>query len=214
MNALNSLPAAITRRAVSLDLDEVLVQRSKRHEGPEHLDKLIARRRDSYEPELRPAAEQLRSAVEVGEVATFGEAKRWLLDWGLTHLEPSADKLGKVRRILDYWHQQKTFRLRFLPTGDCWRATSYLNFSGSSGEFATALLKRWFERWEAVPVTHHGTMMNFEVGNPPHTAADAADVAWEHYQLAQGTTNLRGVDLSLYAQALIGHARWSLHEKP
>lgn len=170
-------PAAITARALALDLDKALAERSNRHRAD--LNDLAAW--TARDPARRLAADQLRSAAGAGEVTTFGDGERWLLDWEVTHTRPTNDEIQQIRQgSLDYWHRELSFRLLLLPTAEPWRTTSYLDLFGSGGEFATALLKRWYERWGAVAVTHHGTMMNFEVVDPPSGIADVVGLAWEH----------------------------------
>jgi hypothetical protein len=202
-------PAAIVDRALAADETTMLRERANRH-GHD-----VDAELEYYSVEHGPEPSVILEALEVGEIPSVGEVGKWVLDWRLRHLPDGHSDAEQWREYtLDYWHEEPVGHIFFFPTGDPWRVTSYWGFFGSGGELSTLLLKKWFDRWDAKVVAHSGTMMNFEVGNPPKSLAEAAEVAWEHYLLAQCTTTLPSIPLFEYALALVGHPRWSLHEKP
>lgn len=81
-------------------------------------------------------------------------------------------------------------------------------------EVFVSLLHRWHRRWKAAVSAHFGTLLDFQVGDPPTSARDVLAVSIEQAVLAHCTTLLPGVSVRDHARALAGRSAWHLHERP
>lgn len=107
--------------------------------------------------------------------------------------------------------------LVLLPTPHAEEALAYLHWyameRGSAEDFI-ALLRRWRERHGAELWAHYGTMLEFEVSEPPQNMDSALALAREHDLAAPCTLALPGIPLRHHALGLVGHNTWFLHERP
>ena len=153
-----------------------------------------------------------RAEVLAAEPKTRFELDRWLLDWELAH--------GGVRNPGSFrpeWFEPDHVFLLLLPTASGWESLAYLNWYGTSdfgSESYIALGRSWQRRFGAELVAHYGTMLQCLVGDPPSDARAAWTVAREHDLAGPCTIGLSGDALRHYAQALVGHERWFLHDRP
>ncbi|MGE4073814.1 MAG: DUF4253 domain-containing protein, partial [Lysobacterales bacterium] len=107
--------------------------------------------------------------------------------------------------------------LVLLPTADGTESLAYMHWFGMEGQRPEAyvrLLKSWSERFGAEIYAHYGTMLEFTVSRPPTDFDTALALADEHERVAPCTLMLPGIPLRHYAEGLIGHQTWFLHERP
>lgn len=107
--------------------------------------------------------------------------------------------------------------LVLLPTPHSEEALAYLHWYGMErgpADGFIALLRRWRERHGAELWAHYGTMLEFEVRQPPGDFDTALELAREHDLAAPCTLALPGIPLRHHALGLMGHGTWFLHERP
>lgn len=107
--------------------------------------------------------------------------------------------------------------LVLLPTPHSEEALAYLHWYGMErgpADGFIALLRRWREQHGAELWAHYGTMLEFEVGQPPEDFDTALVLAREHDLAAPCTLALPGIALRHHALGLVGHSTWFLHERP
>jgi hypothetical protein len=107
--------------------------------------------------------------------------------------------------------------LVLLPTNLGPHALAYMHFYGmrrGRPEGYVRLLQHWSERYGAELYAHYGTMLEFKVSRPPTDLETALELAREHELVAPCTLILPGIALRHYAEGLIDHPMWFLHERP
>lgn len=107
--------------------------------------------------------------------------------------------------------------LVLLPTADGSESLAYMHWYGMEGQRPEAfvrLLESWSERFGAELYAHYGTMLEFTVSRPPADLDTALALALEHECVAPCTLMLPGIPLRHYAEGLIGHPIWFLHQRP
>ncbi len=203
-------PQGLIRKSRQVDVDafiEALAESRSEYETPsETLD---------YEMEATRYAcgrEPAREAIAQNTFKTTYDLDRWLLDWEL-----AIGGVNEPKNARFDWFEPDNAFLLLLPTASSWETLAYLNWYGTSdhgSEFYIALGKSWETRFGAELIAHYGTMLQCLVARPPRDAQDAWEVAREHDLAAECTLALPGTAVRHYAQGLVGHNRWFLHERP
>lgn len=106
--------------------------------------------------------------------------------------------------------------LLLLPVDCGWETLAWASWYGAEGADAevVAVLRRWHEQYGAELYANYGTMLEFKVSKPPTNPMDAWKLASQHDLLAPSNLASPGLTVRQYAQGLIGHDRWFLHERP
>jgi hypothetical protein len=107
--------------------------------------------------------------------------------------------------------------LVLLPTTQAADSLAYMHWFGMERgrpEGYVRLLQHWSERYGAELYAHYGTMLEFKVSRPPADLETALELAREHELVAPCTLILPGIALRHYAEGLIDHPIWFLHERP
>lgn len=130
--------------------------------------------------------EPAREAIAQNTFKTTYDLDRWLLDWEL-----AIGGVNEPKNARFDWFEPDNAFLLLLPTASSWET-----------------------RFGAELIAHYGTMLQCLVARPPRDAQDAWEVAREHDLAAECTLALPGTAVRHYAQGLVGHNRWFLHERP
>ncbi|MCU0756694.1 MAG: DUF4253 domain-containing protein [Xanthomonadales bacterium] len=107
--------------------------------------------------------------------------------------------------------------LVLLPTAQAADSLAYMHWYGMERgrpECYVRMLQHWSERYGAELYAHYGTMLEFKVSRPPADLDTALELAREHELVAPCTLILPGIALRHYAEGLIDHPVWFLHERP
>lgn len=107
--------------------------------------------------------------------------------------------------------------LVLLPTAQAADSLAYIHWWGMGRgrpEGFVRMLQHWSARYGAELYAHYGTMLEFKVSRPPTDFEAALALAREHELVAPCTLILPGIALRHYAEGLIDHPIWFLHERP
>ncbi|AFY60159.1 DUF4253 domain-containing protein [Synechococcus sp. PCC 6312] len=143
--------------------------------------------------------------------------EQWLWNWEINYSLEQEITPEINTSYLDWFESGMMKALVLLPTPNSWECLAYLHWFGAcqvGSDVAMTFLKRWQEQYQANLVCHYGTMLQFQVGQPPQTPAEAWQLAWEQYTLAPYTLDASGIAPRHQAHALLHLDRWFLHERP
>ncbi len=213
-------PEAICARAEAVDPDAALAE----------VEALAdAERWEEWDDEIRFELEATAAThgsspgladvrVALGDDPGRRTLERWLFAWELAAESGRTTPEPPVGGHLDWYVPSDECAVVLLPTVDGWQAPAWVPFFGAEGEGGTerliAVMRTWHDRFGAEIVAHWGTMLQFVVGRPPATAAEAFPVAMAHDLLATATLPLPGVSVRAHARALVGRPTWFLHDRP
>lgn len=214
IGSIDSLPEPLSEPALDDRVGAIVEQRDSvftmdDNELQHHLN------RTSDRVGRAPSVDDVREALgpAIGDI----ELNRWLFDWELEQLD---GQLGSYSdsHLMPYRPASGAAGVVLLPVAEPWKAAALMGFYGVDSvvtdEVYISLLHRWNRRWHAAVTTHFGTLLDFQVGNPPTTAQDLLALSIEQAVLAQCTTLLPGVSIRDHARALADRSSWHLHERP
>lgn len=146
------------------------------------------------------------------------DLERWLLDWEEAHATTPGPEMAEHN---DWFEPDEgEAHLLFLPTSSSAESLAYLEFwaedgvAGASTARLVAILRSWNERFGAELIAHWGTMLQFNVANPPDTLDAAWEIATEIDLIAPSTNELPGIVVRDAARTLWRRRTWFLHERP
>ena len=203
-------PRSFIATARSFDPEELLAELVEGSYPLDEEDQL-----DAWRSELEAAG---ISADDAGFDAAWAECagdrlrfERWLVA-----LEAAQGAADSERGRQEHFDPDNAW-LVLLPTPHSEEALAYLHWYGMErgpADGFIALLRRWRERNGAELWAHYGTMLEFEVRQPPEDFVTALELAREHDLAAPCTLALPGIPLRHHALGLMGHGTWFLHERP
>lgn len=101
-----------------------------------------------------------------------------------------------------------------LPASESWMAPCFLKLGGYNyaprAEALSAVCKYWFDRYEARITAVTNCTIEFMVGRPPQTKADAVELALQHYRVCDDIVDQNYESMAAYAACLQNATVWSL----
>lgn len=197
-------PAAIVAAAGSVDLKSFFAELRSPATDEEWLDFI--------------QSELLAAGVEADATAIWADCggDRFQFERALAERERALGLSDPERGRQSTFEPDETL-LALLPTMDGAESLAYMHWYGMECQRPEAyvrLLQDWSERFGAELYAHYGTMLEFTVSRPPADLDTALALADEHERVAPCTLSLPGISLRHYAEGLIGHRTWFLHERP
>lgn len=166
---------------------------------------------------VSPNPQEAKTALNSGKIITEIDFERWLFNWQLDNV-PQEQLLAIPDLTYLEWYDlsiRDTVPLLLLPTLNSWDTLAYIHFYGAiNSAEAIAILKHWYDIYDAELVAHYDTMLHFFVRQKPQTLSEAFELACQHYEFAECTLILPGVSIREHARALLHIERWFLHERP
>lgn len=101
-----------------------------------------------------------------------------------------------------------------LPVSEAWMAPCFLKLGcynyAPRAEALSAVCKYWFDRYGARITAVTNRTIEFMVGNPPQTRADAVELALQHYTVCDDIVDQNYESMAAYAACLQNATVWSL----
>lgn len=137
--------------------------------------------------------------------------------WAYQRVLSDPELVRKVRRDARWavqtgnWYTPERVWLVLLPTSSPWLAPYWVDFYGfGGGEELAAVLRQWYERYDAYLVADWYTMLQLLVDRPPKAAEESWTLAGQMLEL---TTHLEAHQWEL-AVTLPESEAWFLHNRP
>ncbi|MGI9263761.1 MAG: DUF4253 domain-containing protein [Gammaproteobacteria bacterium] len=199
------LPAAIIEASEHVDVDRYLEQRARESDEDDDTDWVL----EEIEAELgrRPEPAELDASI----VYKVHRADRWAFD---RQLEQGNVEDRTVESQTEFPPGKPVLLL--MPTASGAETLAWSSWCGAEGcEAETiAVLRDWTRKFGAELYANYGTMLEFNVANPPGDPIEAWNLATQHDLVAPSSLAAPGIAVRHYAASLIGYDRWHLHEQP
>lgn len=215
---VSTSPEAIIAQIGEVDIAAFLEQENQ-ESFPQYLE-------DTLEYSLELIKEQfgtspdilaVKKLVDNQNIKSEVDLEKWLEEWERENFPEQKASNPIDTTYLDWFVHNDTLDLILLPTPNSWDSLAYIHWFGAGmvgTPLVIALLKKWYEQYQAELVCHYGTMLQLSVGRSPDNLEEAFSLAWEQMAIAPCTLLLPGVRLREHACALLTVRRWFLHERP